>query len=138
MKLLKAVLGIFFLILREPVLDSFLQFVFVLTTYVAHLHFSLLTNLVALLHKLLTPVLCGLWETENDHLAVVLRRDADIRIHDAFLNVLDSLTLPRTDRDRAGIRHLQGSNLIQRHHLSVRHHTYRIKNSYISTSCTDT
>ena len=50
MNLLQFLLGVLFVVFGEAVLDGFLQLVLDVGTYVAHLHFGLFCNLVALLH----------------------------------------------------------------------------------------
>ena len=76
MEFLKLEFSILLIILRETVLDGFLELILDISTHVTHLDLSLLSNLVALLDQILTALLSGLWDIQTDDLTIVLRGDA--------------------------------------------------------------
>ena len=78
MNLLKVGLGILLKVLRQSVLDGFLELVLNIGTHIAYLHLHTLTNLVALLGEFATSLLGGHRDTKTDNLAVVLGSDTDI------------------------------------------------------------
>ena len=116
MNLLEFALSVLLEVFRQTVLDSLLQLVLCVLTCVANLHLRALANLVALLYEFLTALLSRLRDAEADNLAVVLRSDTYIAVHDCLLDVADLLLVERTDSDSTRIGHCNVSHLIQWHH----------------------
>ena len=137
MDFLELQLGVLLVVLAKSVLDGLLQFFLDVGTYVAYLNLGLLRNLVALLHQVATALLGRLRNAETDDLAVVLRRDAHVTVHDGLLNVTNLLAVPGLDGDGTGIGSRHGCYLIQGHPATVGFHLHSVENGHIGTTCTD-
>ena len=119
MNLLQLQLGILLIILAQSVLDSLLQLFLYVGTHIAHLHLRFLSYLVALFHQVATALLGRLRNNEANHLAIVLRCNAYVAVHDSLLNVAYLLAVPRLDGNGARIRATHVGYLVQRHAASV-------------------
>ena len=90
-----------------------------MTTHIAHLYLRLLRNLAALLRQFTAALLRWLRYSQAYHLAVIVRCDAHLRVHDGLLYAAYGLLVPRLDGYGARVGRADVGNLVQRHHHAV-------------------
>ena len=137
MNLLEIILGILLKVFGQTIFYALLQFFLDVTTYITNLNLCLFSNLVTLLHQLLTTFFGRLWNSKANYLSVVVGSNADIAVHDSFLNVSDSFLVPWLDGYSTSIGSAEVSYLIQGHFHTVRIYFDAIEDGKIGTTSTN-
>src|SRR4051812_28537181 len=97
-----------------------LQVVERVAAHVADRDTTLLRDVAHLLHEVAPPLLGELGDRQADQLAVVLRRQAEVRPPDRALDVADRALVERGDREETRLRRADGRQLVERHAGAVR------------------
>ena len=137
MDFLELELSVLLVVLRESVLDGFLELVLDVSPDVSDLDLCLLSNLVALLGELTAPLFCGLRDVQADDFSVVFRRDAHIAVHDGLLNVADGFLVPRSDGDGACVGAVDIGHLVERDSLSIGLHSHAVEDGDVCPAGAD-
>src|SRR6185312_12212292 len=104
------------------VLLSLLEVMLGVAAHIARGHTALLRQMPHLLDQLLAALLGQLRDRQADELAVVVRRQPQIRLHDRLLDVPHHTLVERRDRQQPRLRHADRGQLVDRHLRSVRAH----------------
>ena len=137
MQLLELFFSVFFVVFRQSVFDSLLQFVFYFGTHVAHFNLGFFTNFIALLSQFATAFFGRLWYSQANNLAIVFGCDAHITVHNSLFDVANSLFVKGFDGDGTCIRGRNVSHLVKRYSHSVRLNTHAVEYSHVSPTGTN-
>src|ERR1700687_3494367 len=103
-KLLEALLGAFFVLLRyAAVLLCLAQMIERISAAIAHGHARLLGALVDLLDELFAPILGQLRQNQSNDLAIIGRIDAQVGLLDRFFNWAEHAPIPWLNKDHARV-----------------------------------
>ncbi len=103
----------------SPFSNELLEMLDRVAAHVAHGDASLLGHLPHELDELLAPLLGQLRDRQPDQLAVVRRRQAEIRLEDRLLDLLDRRRVERLDRQHPRLRRVDRREVLERRRRAV-------------------
>src|SRR5579862_5947362 len=119
-ELLDAALGGALLVVTDiAALDQCLEVLDRVTPHVSHRDTPLLRHVAHELHELLAALLGELRDRQANHLAVVRRREAEIRLHDRLLDTLERRRVERLDREQSRLGRADRRHVLERRRGAV-------------------